>query len=124
MSKLLFEEEVYEIVGAAMTVHRELGPGFLEAVYQEAFEIELRGKGIEFQSQMPVRITYKGELLRKGYVADLFCHNNIIVELKALYQMSGTEESQLLNYLKATGCRLGLLVNFGTPSLQWKRMIL
>src|SRR4051812_49807493 len=120
MTEILFKEEVYAIVGAAMTVHRELGAGFLEAVYQEALEIELRIRHIAFESQQPLTILYKGQRLKKEYIADLVCFGSIIVELKALDQLSGKEEAQLLNYLKATSVRVGLLINFGTPAkLEW-----
>jgi GxxExxY protein len=115
MTELLFKEEVYAIVGAAIEVHRELGSGFLEAVYQEAIEIELRERGIPFQSQPELNIVYKGRVLGKKYNPDLLCFHEIIVELKALDRLSGKEESQVLNYLKAGGKRLGLLINFGSP---------
>ena len=121
---LLKKKEVYSIVGAAIEVHRDLGPGFLEAVYQEAMEIELGLKGISFESQKLLPINYKGNLLRKEYIADLVCFDQIIVELKALERLSGKEEAQILNYLKATGLRVGLLINFGSYGrLEWKRFV-
>ena len=121
---ILLKEEVYITIGAAIEVHRELGPGFLEAVYQEAMEIELRLQGIFFESQKLLPINYKGNLLRKEYIADLVCFDQIIVELKALERLSGKEESQILNYLKATGLRVGLLINFGSHGkLEWKRFV-
>src|SRR5215211_6483871 len=124
MTEFLLKEEVYAIVGAAMTVHRELGAGFLEAVYQEALEIELRLRQIAFESQKPLTIIYKGRLLRKEYIADLVCYQSIIVELKALDQLSGKEEAQLINYLKATGLRVGLLINFGSKGkLEWRKFV-
>lgn len=122
--ELLYKEEVFNIVGAAIEVHRELGPGFLEAVYQEAFEIELRARSIPFESQKPLHLSYKGEQLQKEYVADLVVYDKIIVELKALERLSGSEESQIINYLKATGMRVGVLLNFGADcKLEWKRFI-
>jgi GxxExxY protein len=122
MSELLYKDEVYTIIGAAIEVHRVLGPGFLEAVYQEALEIELQLRGLPFEPQKPLNIAYKSYRLQKGYLADLCCYGNIIVELKALDRLSGKEEAQLLNYLKATGFRVGLLINFGsTGKLEWKR---
>ena len=124
MTKLLFRDETYEIIGAALAVYKELGAGFLEAVYQEAMEIELLEKEHPFKSQMPLRITYKGHPISKKYVADLVCFDKIIVELKATSRSSGFEEAQVLNYLKATGLRVGLLINFGSPRLEWKRFIL
>ena len=86
----------------AIEVHRNLGPGFLEAVYQEAMEIELSARGIPFDAQKPIQVRYKGQILNKQYVADLVCFDLIIVELKALDRLSGNEQAQVLNYLKAT----------------------
>lgn len=123
MPTLLLKDEVYAIVGAAMEVHRELGSGFLEAVYQEALEIELRTRQIPFEPQKLMSICYKGVLLKKDYLADLVCFGRIIVELKCLDRLSKKEESQILNYLKATGLRVGLLVNFGAAELEWKRLV-
>ena len=121
---LLFRDEVYAIVGRAIEVHRELGCGFLEAVYQEAMEIELEGAGIEFERRKELRIRYKGRLLNKVYIADLVCFGKIIVELKAIEQLTGRDEAQILNYLKATGLRVGLLINFGSDGkLEWKRFV-
>ena len=122
--ELLLKDEVYNIIGAAIEVHRELGPGFLEAVYQEALERELTERQIPFVSQQVLTVHYKGKPLQKQYQADLICYEQIIVELKALNQLSGKEEAQLLNYLKATGLRVGLLINFGsTGKLEWKRRV-
>jgi GxxExxY protein len=119
---LIYKEEAYKIIGTAMAVHRELGHGFLEAVYQEAFEIELGLQGIPFESEVALPIEYKEIRLKKQYYADFICYNKIIVETKALNGLDTAHESQLLNYLKATGFKLGLLINFGSPSLQYKRM--
>jgi GxxExxY protein len=125
MQELLYKDEVFRIIGAAIEVHKELGSGFLEAVYQEAFEYELAFRGLPFVSQQSLKIEYKGHVLNKEYVADLVCFDSIIVELKALQRLSGNEESQLLNYLKATGMKVGLLVNFGSSGkLEWKRLVL
>lgn len=124
MTELILKDEVYSIVGCAIEVHKELGFGFLEAVYQEAIELELTQRKIPFDAQMPLAILYKGQRLRKEYNADLICYGRIIVELKALERLSGREEAQLLNYLKATGYRVGLLINFGnSPKLEWKRFV-
>ena len=121
---LLFKEEVYQIVGAAIEVHRELGPGFLEAVYQEAIEIELGARLIPFSSQRLLDIFYKGIRLNKEYLADLLCFDKIIIELKAIDRLSRKEESQVLNYLKAANMRVGLLINFGSVGkLEWKRFV-
>jgi GxxExxY protein len=124
LTELILKEEVYSIVGAAIEVHKGLGFGFLEAVYQEAMEIELSRRGIPFEAQRPLSILYKGQRLKKEYIADLICYGQIIVELKALERLSGREEAQLLNYLKATGYHVGLLINFGnSPKLEWKRFV-
>lgn len=121
---LLYKEEVFEIIGAAIEVHKELGPGFLEAVYQEALEIELGSRNIPFQAQKCVEIFYKNRTLNKEYIADFICYDKIIVEIKALEKLSGKEEAQILNYLKATRLRVGLLINFGSHGkLEWKRFI-
>lgn len=124
MTALIMKEEVYAIVGAALDVHRELGSGFLEAVYQEAMVIELALRGIAFEPQKPLTICYKGRPLKKEYYADFVCAGQIIVELKALDCLSRKEDAQLLNYLKATGFRVGVLINFGSsPELEWKRFV-
>jgi GxxExxY protein len=118
------KDEVYRIVGCAIEVHRVLGNGFLEAVYQEALEHELRQGGISFRSQAELSITYKDTLLRKTYCADLVCFDSIIVELKSMKTIGSIEEAQLINYLKATDLRVGLLLNFGMPGrLDWKRFV-
>jgi len=121
---LIYENESYSIIGAAQEVHRELGPGFLEPVYQEALAIELKQKNIPFEKEKPLPITYKGIVLDNLYYADFVCYNSIIVELKALSRLTTEHESQVLNYLKATGFRLGLLINFGEKSLKVKRLVL
>lgn len=125
MVELLYKEEVYAIVGAAMEVYNELGNGFLEAVCQEALAIEMKARDIPFTQQQELRIFYKNQLLRQKYIADFVAFEKIIIEIKAIKQLGPNEEAQLLNYLKATGLRLGLLINFGHPGrLEWKRMIL
>ncbi|MFZ5809290.1 MAG: GxxExxY protein [Chloroflexota bacterium] len=121
--ELILKDEVYTIVSAAMEVSNILGAGFFEAVYQEALELELGLRGVPFMSQLPVQINYKGYVLSKEYVPDLICFDQIIVELKAIKQLTSLEEAQLLNYLKATGKTVGVLLNFGTPKLEWKRMV-
>ena len=122
--ELLLKDEVYAVVGAAMAVYNELGPGFLEAVYHEALELELGWRRIPFATRVPLTVTYKDTVLNKRYEADLIAYGQIVVELKALAQMTSVEQAQLLNYLKVTGYRVGVLINFGHASeLQWKRMV-
>ena len=107
-----------------MEVHRLLGSGFLEAVYQEALSIEFGLKKIPFQEEIELPIRYKETVLSTSYRADFICYGDIIVELKAIGQMSGKEESQIINYLKATNLKIGLLLNFGSGKLEYKRFIL
>jgi GxxExxY protein len=123
-TELLFRDEVYAIVGAAMEVHGDLSGGYLEAVHQEAMEIELSDRTVPFARQQKLRITYKGRTLEKFYVADLVCYGAVLVEIKTLDRLSGKEESQILNYLKTTGLRVGQLLNFGnSTSFEWKRFV-
>ena len=117
------DPQTYAIIGAAMEVHRVLGRGFLEAVYQEALAIELASRKVPCRREVPLEVRYKGQVLSTAYRADFLCYEEIIVEVKALERLTGREIAQLLNYLKATGFRRGLLVNFGAPSLQVKRVI-
>lgn len=124
MSDIVLKDEVFRIIGAAIEVHRELGNGFLEAVYQEALELELAERGIPFQSQAELHICYKNNTLRKKYCADLVCFGSIIVELKSVQKIGAIEEAQLINYLRATGLKVGLLINFGVyGKLEWKRFV-
>jgi GxxExxY protein len=118
------DEQTYQIIGAAMELHRELGHGFLEAVYQEALSIEFTARGIPFQREVELPVTYKNKPLRCGYRADFICHETVLVELKALSRLTSNEEAQVLNYLKATGLHRALLINFGAPSLEHKRLVL
>ena len=115
---MLSEEPIYE-------VYKTLGSGFLEAVYQEALELELAERGIPYKSQPEIRIAYKGTQLRQMYRADIICFDNIIVELKAVKQLLPEHSAQLQNYLRATGMKLGLLVNFcHYPGAEIKRIVL
>jgi GxxExxY protein len=124
MGELLLKNEVYAIVGAAIDVYNELKSGFLQAVYQEAMELELGLRCIPFEPQKELCIFYKGRCLEKRYVADLVCFGTVLVELKAMNEIGAREESQMLNYLKATGLRVGVIINFGDPGrLDWKRIV-
>ena len=120
---LIYKTESYKIIGACMNVHKELGCGFLEAVYQEALAIEFKQQNIPFEQEKKLQLYYKGNLLQKQYRADFICFNEIIVETKATSGLTGIDESQVINYLKATGLKLGLLVNFGMESLESRRLV-
>jgi GxxExxY protein len=122
--ELIYKEEVYKIIGAAMEVHRVLDYGFLEPVYQEALEVEFQMQKIPYQSEAKLEIYYKNQLLKKFYEADFLCYDKIVVELKAVSALTTEHESQLLNYLKATKMKIGLLINFGAKSLEFKRMVM
>jgi GxxExxY protein len=117
------DQRTYKIIGAAMEVHKELGYGFLEAVYQEALGREFRVQGIPNEAQPVIEILYKGEPLDKKYQPDYVCYGEVIVEIKALAELTGIEEAQLINYLKATGLKVGLLINFGGKSLEYRRFV-
>jgi GxxExxY protein len=122
--EILYKEECFRIIGACMEVHKTLGSGFLEAVYQEALIIEMQEQDIPFEKEKILKILYKEKQLDKVYVADFICFDSIILELKALSTLTPQNEAQVLNYLKATGIKLGLLINFGEPSLKYKRLLL
>jgi len=122
--KNIFKQECYDVVGLCMLVHRELGSGFLEGVYQEALEIEFVKADIDHIRECQIEINYKGVILDKKYCSDFLCYNEIIVELKALKSLDNIHMAQLMNYMKATDKKVGLLVNFGSQSLEYKRVIL
>ena len=117
------DEETYAVIGAAMAVHNELGCGFLEAVYQEALEQEFLVQRIPYIREKKLAIWYKGQVMQSYYQADFICFDSVIVELKALQKLSGTEEAQVINYLKASGLNRALLINFGTARLDHKRLV-
>jgi len=124
VEELLYKEEVYKIIGAAIDVHNELGNGFLESVYEEAMRVESISRGIPYRSQVRLPVYYKGQLLEKDFIADYIGFDKIIVEFKCVPRLTSVEEAQLLNYLKATGIKVGLLVNFGSKGkLEWKRFV-
>lgn len=121
-SKLIYKDEVFAIMGAAFEVHNQMGHGFTEPVYQELLELELSTRGIPFEPQKEIHIHYKGRPIKHTYRADFFVYEKIIIEIKAIEKLTKREDSQLLNYLKATGFKVGLLINFGSsPHLEWKR---
>lgn len=118
------DRQTYEIIGAAMEVHRVLGPGFLEPVYQNAMVQEFKIRHILFQREVALPVFYKGIQLSSSYRADFICFDEIIVELKALSAVGNAEYVQVINYLKSSGYKRGLLINFGTPRLQFQRLVL
>ena len=118
------DPQTYAIIGAAMEVHREFGCGFLEAAYQEAMEFELAERSIPFVPQVELAILYKARTLKCKYRADLVCFGEVIVEIKALAKITGIERAQVINYLKATGYKRALILNFGATSLQYERVVL
>ncbi|MCG8349111.1 MAG: GxxExxY protein [Chloroflexales bacterium] len=121
--KVLYPDESYAIQGAIFDVYREMGCGFREGVYQECLEKEFHARGIPFEAQKELFIMYKGERLKKTYKPDFICYTRIIIELKAAKEIAPEHKAQLLNYLKATNLKLGLLVNFGSyPKVEIIRM--
>lgn len=124
-SKIILKEESYKIQGAIFDVYREMGCGFLESVYQECLEKELHLRAIPFVAQKELKLQYKGKYLNQVYRADLLCYGSIIIELKALSKTTPQHRAQLMNYLKASEIKLGLLVNFGSyPKVAVERIVL
>jgi GxxExxY protein len=123
MNDIIYKDETYGIIGACFEVYTEKGCGFLEAVYQECLEIELRMRGLSFEAKRPLSLSYKGKVLTQSYVPDFICDGKIILEIKAVSALADEHRAQVLNYLSATGFKLGLLVNFGHyPKLEWQRI--
>ena len=120
--KKKYDEDTYQIIGAAMEVHRHLGCGFLEAVYGDALAIEMKAREIPFEREKLINIRYKDQTLEHYYVADFVCFGEIIVELKSVSELNKTFDAQVLNYLNATGFGSGLLINFGELSLKHHRI--
>ena len=121
--KLLYADLTYKIIGAAMEVHTVLGPGFLEAVYEEALAHEFGLRNITFERQVSLAVSYK-DIVAGSYRPDFIVDGKVIVETKAIKALTEIEAAQILNYLKATGLRVGLLMNFGAPHLEHKRYVL
>jgi len=123
-AQILFKEESYRIVGACFEVYKDKGNGFLEAVYQECLAIELAAQGIPFEEKPRLRLAYKGQTLHQEYEPDFICFGKIIVEIKAVKQLTNEHRAQLINYLRATGKQLGLLINFGHhPKIEHERFV-
>lgn len=123
MSKLLFEDETYKIIGACMLVHKGLGAGFLESVYHEALAKEFETQKVNFDSKRKLQVYYNEVALKKYFIADFICFEKIVVEIKATSFLHKDNEAQTINYLKSTNYPVGLLINFGQSSLTWKRFI-
>jgi GxxExxY protein len=118
------DPRTYAIIGAGMEVHKEMGCGFLEHAYHEAMKIELALRGIPFQPEVQIPVFYKGTRLDCQYRADFICFDDVIVEIKAIKQLTSIDRAQVINYLKATGYRVALLLNFGAGSLEYERIVL
>ncbi len=125
MAELIYKDESYKVVGACMEVYNEKGFGFHEAVYQECLELELGFQSIPFDPQKELSLEYKGHPLGQTYIPDLICFGKIVVELKAVSTLTDDHRGQVLNYFRATGMKLGILLNFGNPrKLEWERIVL
>ncbi len=125
MTDIIYKSESYKIQGAIFEVYKEMGSGFLEAVYQECLEREMLKQQIPFIAQPLLKIMYKGEELEQSYKPDIICFDKIIVEIKGIKSISKEHHAQVLNYLKATGLKFGLIVNFGAyPKVEIKRIVL
>lgn len=118
------DQQTFDLIGACMKIHNELGAGFLEPVYQEALELELKNRKVPYLREKELPVFYCGHQLKSYYKVDFLCYGNLILELKALSSIGNTEQAQVINYLKASNLSKGLLVNFGTKSLQYKRLVL
>ncbi len=122
--ELVYREESYSIMGTCFEVYKEKGCGFLEAVYQECLEIEFEFREISFVSQQPLEMSYKGRPLKKKYQPDFICFGKIVLEIKAVAQLDAIHRAQVQNYLRATGYKLGLLINFGHfPKIESERIV-
>jgi GxxExxY protein len=125
MSKLLYKDMTYSILGACFNVYKSMGAGFLEAVYQECLEIEFSEQNISYDAQRQINLFYRNQKLVKYYIPDFICYDKIIIEIKAVSKICDEHRSQTLNYLNATSCKVALLINFGhTPKLEYERFVL
>ena len=124
MGNIVYKDESYAILGACFEVYKEKGCGFLEAVYQECLEIELALRNIPFRARTELSLEYKGKTLKQKYIPDVICYEKIIVELKSIKKLTNKHRAQVHNYLKATGMKLGLLVNFAHyPKVEYERIV-
>lgn len=125
MSEIIYKEESYRIIGACFEVYKEMGCGFVEPVYQECLEIELGLQSLPFKPQNELTLAYKGRRLHGKYIPDFILYDKIVLEIKAVKELADEHRAQVHNYLKATGYRLGLLVNFGHyPKLEYERIVI
>ncbi|MDA9555592.1 GxxExxY protein [Pelobium sp.] len=123
MAEILFKEESFEIIGACMKTHSALGCGYKEAIYQDALEVELKRRSIFFEREKKYKVIYEGVTLKHHFIADFVIHKNIIIELKSTKEIINPFIAQTINYLKASGLKLGIIINFGLPSLEYKRIV-
>ena len=123
MTNIILKEESYNVIGACMNVHKELGCGFLEPIYQEALEYEFKLSNIPFEREKHLAVRYRDITLSKYYIADFICYDKIVLELKALSEINNDHKSQIINYLKMTNMQLGIIINFGKDSLDYERVI-
>jgi GxxExxY protein len=122
MAELILKEKTYQILGSCFEVYKDKGCGFLESVYEECLELEFKRRNIPFNRQVKINLSYKGTNLRQTYIPDFICHETIIIEIKAVKTLSNEHRAQIINYLKATGLKLGLLINFGHyPKIEFER---
>ena len=122
-SKLIFEEESYKILGVCIAVHKKMGSGFEQEVYEEVLQKEFIKHGIPFEKKKKLSLFYEGDPLQKYFIADFVCYDAIILDVRSMNFIHNNSKQQVVNYLKATNFQLGFLINFGEPSLKWKRVI-
>ena len=123
VDNLYFRDITYKIIGIAMEIHREMGCGFAEAVYEEIMIDELNAAKIPFENQVKIDVFFKGKKLKKQYQADFIIDKKVLIELKGISKITNIEKAQVINYLKATGLKVGLIINFGAGSIEWERVV-